>query len=216
MRKKHESNKLAFIFETPKIPILDATVQTHQQDLSHNTTAEMLVDQFSIMNVQHQNGDICNLTQVTNIEPSPSLVYVQNPVVDTRTEAMEPQQHQQDNYLVSTDELSWLLNQIDADGLVESTSSLTQVSNANTYEVQPVIVYEPIQNLEIEEETPKGTKHRPENPTDSDGQFLSNSVFLSKGGAKASNFDQASTKNHQETNFHDIFDQASSSAQNYV
>ena len=33
----------------------------------------------------------------------------------------------------------------------------------------------------------KGTKRRPENPTDSDGQLLSNSINLSKGGPKASN-----------------------------
>ena len=69
---------------------------------------------------------------------------------------------------------------------MESLCNLTHVSNANTYEAQPPPVYVAIQNPEVEAET-KGTKRRPEILVNTEGQLLSNSMFLSKGGPKASN-----------------------------
>jgi len=169
-----EIMELPFIFEAPKLAIFDAKVPQQASPPSVN---------FPI-----QNPEIIMELPLIFEASLPSLNFpFQNPGIEATLETMEPQQpHQQDTSHVSAAELSRILDQIDTDGLVESLCNLTHVSNANTYEAPPPPVYVPIQNPEVEAET-KGTKRRPQNPVNSEGQLLSNSIYLSKGGPKASN-----------------------------
>ena len=191
--------------------------QPHQQEISLVSTAEIssFLDQFTT-DGQFQNGGLvtgnCNLTLVTNANTeAPSLI--QNPEVEAEPKTMEvidsiistmdsveketapppaPQEFSLVNSLanlsaenynehipqilevmqpapISNNQMAKILDQNSGGGLVNFLSNMKTM-----------------QDVSKTQET-KGTKRRPETLVNTEGQLLSNSVFLSKGGPKASN-----------------------------
>ena len=161
--RKDESNLLPFIFEAPKMPM------NNEFQLVFEAPNELLECPDNIQTMQW-NGDVVeNQVQVTAPAPAQEFSLVNslaNLSAENYTEHIPQILEVMQPAPISNNQMSKILDQNSGGGLVNFLSNMQDASKTK--------------------ET-KGTKRRPEILVNTEGQLLSNSMFLSKGGPKASN-----------------------------
>jgi len=162
--RKDESNQLPFIFEAPKMPM------NNEFQLVFEAPNELL--ECPDIQTMQWNGDVVE-NQVQATAPAPQEFSLVNSLANLSAEnytehipqileVMQPAP-------ISNNQMAKILDQNSGGGLVNFLSNMKTM-----------------QDVSKTQET-KGTKRRPETLVNTEGQLLSNSMFLSKGGPKASN-----------------------------